>query len=161
MSHTACISAFSSTHVLTLFLLIFSSPSPQITTILLSLYVSLSSTPLPTFLSLSSSALSEVRFAIFSIFVALSKHSFSRHDFLRSTHSRGLLDFVLNRTTEKSKAGKEWKFSVVEALWKNQEESDEGWEWEGGARVRDRLLKYIREGPFYVHPEVAVALESG
>ncbi|CAG8468671.1 6199_t:CDS:10 [Paraglomus occultum] len=137
------------------------SSSPQITTTVLSLYASLSPTPLPTFLSLSSSALSEVRFAIFSIFVALSKHSFARHDFFRSTYSRGFLDFILNRTTEKSKEGKEWKFSVVEALWKNQEESDEGWDWEGGARVRDRLLKYIREGPFHVHTEAAVALESG
>jgi len=56
----------------------------------------------------------------------------------------GLVDLLLDRSIEHTKEGKEWKFSVVSALYENSKSHLLAEEF------RDSLHRFLRMGPFYV-----------
>lgn len=67
----------------------------------------------------------------------------------------GLIEYILNRTTESEKSGKESKWHIVETLVHSQTPDytyPEGY--------IGKLTKYYREGPFYIEAQVEVALEG-
>ncbi|KAK4325454.1 hypothetical protein Pmani_003981 [Petrolisthes manimaculis] len=67
----------------------------------------------------------------------------------------GMVEYLLDRSTESDKAGKEAKWTVVESLVKSPS-SPHVFEEE----QLTRLERYYRQGPFYVEAQVEVALEG-
>jgi hypothetical protein len=69
----------------------------------------------------------------------------------------GFFEFVENRFTEDTKAGKEWKFALIEALAANPSVASIP---AGPARVA-KLREMLLEGPFYApyRPEGPVTSE--
>ena len=83
-------------------------------------------------------------------------------DLRRSPHQAeyaGFFDFVENRFTEFSKEGKEWKFSLVEALAANPV-STVALPGGGGPQRAAALRTMLTQGPFYVpwRPEGPMAV---
>ncbi|XP_071538494.1 26S proteasome non-ATPase regulatory subunit 5 [Panulirus ornatus] len=70
-------------------------------------------------------------------------------------HEPGLIEYILDRSTEHDKLGKESKWDVVETLVRSQSASSIFSE-----NHMAQLEKYYREGPFYVEAQVEVALEG-
>lgn len=70
----------------------------------------------------------------------------------------GFFEFLINRSTDTTKVGKEWKYAIIESLVRNQEEN----------RVRevlddaasDTLLSYLAQGVFYQRGENATMIAS-
>lgn len=67
----------------------------------------------------------------------------------------GLIEYILDRSTEHDKQGKESKWAVVETLVKSPSASSIFTE-----NNMAQLEKYYRQGPFYVEAQVEVALEG-
>ena len=67
----------------------------------------------------------------------------------------GFLEYLLDRTTESDKAGKEHKYEFIVELVRSPF-SKEVFEKPFSLRLRE----YEREGPFYVRAQAAVAFEG-
>ncbi|KAG7174937.1 26S proteasome non-ATPase regulatory subunit 5-like [Homarus americanus] len=67
----------------------------------------------------------------------------------------GLIEYILDRTTESEKLGKECKWTVVETLVKSPSTSSIFTE-----NHMSQLEKYFNQGPFYVEAQVEVAVEG-
>ncbi|KAI9356566.1 26S proteasome non-ATPase regulatory subunit 5 [Zopfochytrium polystomum] len=65
-----------------------------------------------------------------------------------------VLDFLLDRATEKTRVGKEWRFSVMDAVIRNPKAKDTLSEV-----VFRRIATYVREGPFYSSLDPVVATD--
>jgi 26S proteasome non-ATPase regulatory subunit 5 len=66
-----------------------------------------------------------------------------------------LVEFLLNRRTESSKTGKEWKFTIIQ-----RSIHSENAELLLTSRIYTQFLRYIRDGPFYIDVQPATAVES-
>lgn len=69
--------------------------------------------------------------------------------------SKGFLEYLMDRTTETDKAGKEQKYEFIVELVRSPF-SKEVFEKPFHLRLRE----YEREGPFYVRAQAAVAFEG-
>ncbi|CAI2161932.1 15845_t:CDS:10 [Funneliformis geosporum] len=109
-------------------------------------------TPLSTLISNVKQTLEELRITSFAIMRNMALHPWGQAEM---TNSREFIDYILNRSTETTKLGKEWKFTIVQALVQapNAENIIP-------SNIFDRLTRYLREGPFFVRTEAAVAFES-
>ena len=67
----------------------------------------------------------------------------------------GFEEYLLDRSTEQSKEGKDAKFDVIKTL----VESPSGREIFGNVYFV-RMNEYVNQGPYYVRVEAAVAMES-
>lgn len=67
----------------------------------------------------------------------------------------GFIEYLLDRTTEFDKQGKEMKFEIVRTL----AESPTSCETLGNIVV-SRMQQYVNDGPFFVKAEVVVAFEG-
>ena len=67
----------------------------------------------------------------------------------------GFNEYLLNRSTENSKEGKEAKYNIVKTLVESPTVQDIF-----GQPYFLKLKVYVREGPFYILTEAAVALEG-
>lgn len=95
----------------------------------------------------------EQRLVCFRLIAALAKHSFG----LEAVCSRGgLLEFLLNRKTETTKTGMEWKFEIVKTIFHSSSFASVSIH----ASYKQRLEEYAKQGPFYVKREAAVLTES-
>jgi len=109
-------------------------------------------TPLSTLISNTKQTLEDLRIASFAIMQKMALHPWGQTEM---SNSKEFIDYILNRTTETTKLGKEWKFTIVQTLVKahNAENIIP-------PNIFDRLTRYLREGPFYVKTEATVAFES-
>ncbi|GAB5592201.1 hypothetical protein Unana1_07101 [Umbelopsis nana] len=112
-----------------------------------------SSGPIEQLISLARQPLEEMRVATFAVLESVATHEWGQREL---TKSNKFVDYILNRTTETAHYGKTWKFSIVRALTvtPNAEANID-------PMVLRRLAKYVKEGPFYLHREAAVAMEMG
>lgn len=93
----------------------------------------------------------DIRIASFAIMQRIASHPWGK---IEMSSSKEFIDYILNRTTESTHKGKEWKYSIVQTLHSDSESYIT-------PEVLERLRKYLREGPFYVRTTATVALESG
>ncbi|CAG8510377.1 4399_t:CDS:10 [Funneliformis caledonium] len=109
-------------------------------------------TPLSTLLSNVKQTLEELRITSFAIMRNMALHPWGQTEM---TNSREFIDYILNRSTETTKLGKEWKFTIIQTLVQapNAENIIP-------SNIFDRLTRYLREGPFFVRTEAAVTFES-
>ncbi|CAG8530247.1 12338_t:CDS:10, partial [Funneliformis mosseae] len=109
-------------------------------------------TPLSTLLSNVKQTLEELRITSFAIMRNMALHPWGQTEM---TNSREFIDYILNRSTETTKLGKEWKFTIIQTLIQapNAENIIP-------SNIFDRLTRYLREGPFFVRTEAAVTFES-
>ncbi|CAF1280400.1 unnamed protein product [Rotaria sp. Silwood1] len=68
----------------------------------------------------------------------------------------GFIEFLLNRSTEKDKEGKEAKFSIIQSICQNGDEAKLAM---GNVNYL-KFRRYVNEGVFYVEPEANVAFEG-
>ena len=68
----------------------------------------------------------------------------------------GFLEFLLNRSTEKDKEGKEAKFAIIRTICEDAEETKTIL---GNVNFL-KLRRYLNEGVFYVEPEANVAFQG-
>jgi 26S proteasome non-ATPase regulatory subunit 5 len=85
-----------------------------------------------------------VRYAAYGWLQSLIVHPWGKRKVLSTA---GMLDHLLDRSTESEKLGKEWKFAIVQGL---------------GARVNihhdmlERIQHFINDGPFFAGSQTAV-----
>ncbi|CAF0946957.1 unnamed protein product [Adineta ricciae] len=68
----------------------------------------------------------------------------------------GFLEFLLNRSTEKDKEGKEMKYAIIQSICQNSEEAKSAI---GNVNFL-KLRRYLNEGVFYIEPEANVAFDG-
>lgn len=68
----------------------------------------------------------------------------------------GFLEFLLNRSTEKDKEGKESKFAIIQTICDDAEQTKTIL---GNVNFL-KLRRYLNEGVFYVEPEANVAFQG-
>jgi 26S proteasome non-ATPase regulatory subunit 5 len=68
----------------------------------------------------------------------------------------GFIEFLLNRSTERDKEGKEAKFGIIQSICQNSEEAKLAL---GNVNYL-KLRRYINEGAFFVEPEANVAFDG-
>ena len=84
----------------------------------------------------------ELRYAVYDLFSAIASEPDGwgiRYLFGYT----GLREFLLNRWTEETKVGKEWKFSVIENVMKNPSRQILGED------ILEELTAFLKQGPFY------------
>ncbi|TPX57432.1 hypothetical protein SpCBS45565_g08210 [Spizellomyces sp. 'palustris'] len=109
--------------------------------------------PLQNLMRYAKAAFEENRVAAYAIFKGLAVHDWGLREI---NYSYDFVSFLMDRQIESSATGKEWKYSVVQAICSNpnaNEILDEN--------ITGRFQRYVREGPFYKGVEPVVALESG
>lgn len=100
----------------------------------------------------------EQRTAIFHLMNALARHVYGVQSLLASPM---FVDFLIDRNTETTKQGKEWKYVIAQTLWETTHPKDNN----ADAKVLDtknqtRILKFLKEGPFFVASEAAVDIAT-
>ncbi|CAG8459423.1 2523_t:CDS:10 [Diversispora eburnea] len=108
-------------------------------------------TPLKTLMANAKVTIEDIRIANFAIMQEIASHPWGK---IEMSRSKEFIDYILNRTTESTHKGKEWKYSIVQTLNSNSDTII-------APNVLQRLRKYLSEGPFYVRTTTTVALESG
>jgi len=110
-------------------------------------------TPLSTLIANAKTALEELRIACFAVMQKIAIHPWGK---IEMSNSKEFIDYIVDRTTEFSHKGKEWKFSIIKTLCSTPEAEDLI-----APNILGRLRQYLHEGPIYVRTSGAVALESG
>eukprot|EP00057_Strongylocentrotus_purpuratus_P033881 XP_793127.2 PREDICTED: 26S proteasome non-ATPase regulatory subunit 5 [Strongylocentrotus purpuratus] len=116
-------------------------------------FTHLSPKPLDLLLSLCKQPFTEIRLNALLILRALVSQPWAGRIL---NQEAGFLEYLLDRSTEPDKEGKETKYAVVKAL---AEVSSTGDTF--GRPALLRLKEYVRDGPFYVRVQSEVAMESG
>lgn len=127
---------------------------PELASFAQQIYDDLGRTPLKDLVHLCRSAVEENRIAGYSVIKALTKHAWGLRALLSSPDVVG--NWLFDRRTDTSRAGLEWKFSVVQGILVSPANA------EGivGPEMKARLQRYVNEGPFYMPTEAAVAFMS-
>lgn len=68
----------------------------------------------------------------------------------------GFIEFLLNRSTERDKEGKEAKFAIIQSICQNGDEAKAAF---GNVNYL-KLRRYVNEGVFHVEPEANVAFDG-
>ncbi|CAG8565717.1 11878_t:CDS:2 [Acaulospora colombiana] len=110
-------------------------------------------TPLSTLITNAKTSLEELRTTCFATMQKIAIHPWGK---IEMSNSKEFIDYIVNRTTEFSHRGKEWKFSIIQTLCSTPDAENLI-----APKTLERLRQYLREGPFYVRTSGAVALESG
>lgn len=94
----------------------------------------------------------ELRYAIFALIKAVVKHTWGLTEILAFP---GMADYLLNRATERTKLGKEWKYSIIEAIVQQPSAKEIA-----GTEYCTRFLTYLKQGIFFIAAENAVQVEK-
>ena len=113
---------------------------------------SLTPKPIDLFLQLSGQPFPELRCAALRIFQSLARQQWGR---LALNNHPGFNEYLLDRSTESDKQGKEHKYEIVRTL-VEAKDSDEIF----GRPYVLKLKVYQNEGPFFVRAQAEVAMES-
>jgi len=109
-------------------------------------------TPLSTLVTNAKQSFEELHITSFVVMQKMALHAWGRTEM---ANSKEFIEYVLNRNTEFTHKGKEWKFSIVQTLATAPDA-----ESLIAPPVLERLMRYIREGPFFVRTGAALAFES-
>ena len=72
----------------------------------------------------------------------------------------GFLEFIVNRGTETTKEGKEWKYAIIESIVMGEKEYDNRAREALGEAAFDQRVAYLTEGVHYVRGELATKIAS-
>ena len=115
-------------------------------------YSNLLRKPLETILDLAQEPFTKLRCAALEHFAIIALTPWGQK--MLNTHP-GFNEYLLNRSTENNKEGKEAKYNIVKTLVESPTVQDIF-----GQSYFLKLKVYEREGPFYILAEAAVALEG-
>lgn len=95
------------------------------------------------------------RYAVFHIMKGMCKHKWGIKELSNYPH---FIDFLVDRNTEATKEGKEWKFSVAETIVQTMNENKDD-------KVLDpkylvQLKAFLKQGPFFVKGEHRVEIAT-
>lgn len=127
-------------------------PSDDLSEVTRSLFTAMASNPLQVLVDISKQPFQDVHCAVLRVFKSLAKYKWAQQDM---TTSPGFLEYLMDRTTETDKAGKEQKYEFIVELVRSPF-SKEVFKKPFHLRLRE----YEREGPFYVRAQAAVAFEG-
>lgn len=103
-------------------------------------------------LSLAHQPFPDLRISLLALFDALALQPWGQH--IMNNHP-GFREYLLDRSTEKTKEGKEGKFRVIWTLANSPTSSDIF-----GQPYLIQLKAYCSQGPFYVRVQAEVAMEG-
>ncbi len=112
----------------------------------------LSAKPLEFLLELAQQPFLEIRCGSHAIMAAVANQEWAQRLF--DSHAT-FKEYLLNRSTETEKEGKEGKYEIVKTLVESPTTMDVM-----GRVYLVKLKEYVREGPYFVRTESAVAMES-
>ncbi|XP_077987058.1 26S proteasome non-ATPase regulatory subunit 5-like [Glandiceps talaboti] len=112
----------------------------------------LSSKPMDVIMSLCKQPFLEIRCGAFNMLESIANQTWAQR---QMNEHPAFAEYLLDRSTEHEKSGKEMKYSIVKAL---VESSTTGEVF--GRPYLLRLKEYLREGPFYVRVQSEVAMEG-
>lgn len=115
-------------------------------------FAQVSSKPFELILSLCRQPFMEIRCPSLSILEALCNHRWAQTVL---SNSPGFHEYLLDRSTEHEKIGKEAKYTVVKALAEAYHTADVF-----GRPYLLKLREYVRDGPFYVRAQSEVVVEG-
>ncbi|XP_070567568.1 26S proteasome non-ATPase regulatory subunit 5-like [Ptychodera flava] len=108
--------------------------------------------PIDTIISLCKQPFLEIRCGALSVIQSLANQMWGQR---LLNDQPGLAEYLLDRSTEKDKIGKEMKYAVVQTLVESPTTGDVF-----GRPYLLRLKEYLRQGPFYVRVQSEVAMEG-
>jgi len=108
---------------------------------------------LPILVQIAKQPFVDLRLAAYRCFLELTRSPWALH---AMNAEPGFLEFLLNRSTEKDKEGKEAKFAIIQSICQNGEEAKSAL---GNVNYL-KLRRYVNEGAFYVEPEANVAFDG-
>jgi 26S proteasome non-ATPase regulatory subunit 5 len=108
---------------------------------------------LPILIQIAKQPFVDLRLAAYRCLLELTRSSWSLH---AMNNEPGFIEFLLNRSTEKDKEGKEAKFAIIHSICQNSEEA----KLAIGNVNYLKLRRYINEGVFYVEREANVAFDG-
>ncbi|CAF0964444.1 unnamed protein product [Adineta steineri] len=108
---------------------------------------------LPIIVQIAKQPFVDLRLAAYRCLLELTRSPWSLH---AMNNEPGFLEFLLNRSTEKDKDGKETKFAIIQSICQN---SDEAKLALGNVNYL-KLRRYINEGAFFIEPEANVAFDG-
>jgi 26S proteasome non-ATPase regulatory subunit 5 len=108
---------------------------------------------LPIVIQIAKQPFVDLRLAAYRYLLVLTRSPWALH---AMNAEPGFLEFLLNRSTEKDREGKEAKFAIIQSICQNGEEAKLAL---GNVNYL-KLRRYINEGVFYVEPEANVAFDG-
>lgn len=101
----------------------------------------------------------DVRTGAFAVLQSIARHSSWGVQVL--VNYPGFFEFILNRDTETTKVGREWKYAVLEAMMKGKDGEDlQQVRTTLGNTKLGLVERYLREGPFYQSAEHLASVSS-
>ena len=108
---------------------------------------------LPILIQIAKQPFVDLRLAAYRCLLELTRSSWALH---AMNNEPGFVEFLLNRSTEKDKEGKEAKFAIIQSICHDGEEAKLAF---GNVNYL-KLRRYVNEGVFYVEPEANVAFDG-
>jgi 26S proteasome non-ATPase regulatory subunit 5 len=108
---------------------------------------------LPILIQIAKQPFVDLRYGAYRCLLELTRSPWALH---AMNAEPGFIEFLLNRSTEKDKEGKEAKFAIIHSICENSEEA----KLAIGNVNYLKLRRYINEGAFYVEPEANVAFDG-
>lgn len=108
---------------------------------------------LPILIQLAKQPFVDLRLAAYRCLLELTRSPWALH---AMNAEPGFIEFLLNRSTEKDKEGKEVKFAIIRSICRNDEEAKLAM---GNVNFL-KLRRYINEGVFFAEPEANVAFDG-
>ncbi|XP_068733601.1 26S proteasome non-ATPase regulatory subunit 5-like [Montipora capricornis] len=127
-------------------------PSDDLSEVTKRLFDAMAPRPLQVLMEVSKQPFQDVHCAVLQMLTSLAKYKWAQKDM---TTCPGFLEYLLDRTTETAKTGREHKYDLIVALVRSPFSKEVF-----GKPFYLRLQEYEREGPFYVRAQGAVAFEG-
>ncbi|XP_077865343.1 26S proteasome non-ATPase regulatory subunit 5-like [Saccoglossus kowalevskii] len=115
-------------------------------------FLEISSKPMDTMFGLCNQPFGEIRGGAFLVLQSIGNQPWGQR---QMNDYPGFTEYILDRSTESEKLGKELKFDIVKVLVESPTTADIF-----GRPYLLRLKEYLREGPFYVKVQSEVAMEG-
>ncbi|CAG8617883.1 13141_t:CDS:10 [Dentiscutata erythropus] len=107
-------------------------------------------TPIMSLVSNVKHGIEELRMCSFAILQKVALHPWGKTEM---TNSHEFIDYIIDRSTESTYKGKEWKFAIIQTLYESPDA-----ETLIAPNILEKFRQYLHEGPFYVKSKTAVAL---
>ncbi|KXS17085.1 hypothetical protein M427DRAFT_263273 [Gonapodya prolifera JEL478] len=130
-------------------------PNPSISALSSKTFDSLGGRPnaLKDLLPLARSSFEETRIASYAVLKSVAGNEWG---LVKVRDTPGIIEFLLDRSTDHSIIGKEWKYSIVQSRHLHPSAPTVF-----GPHTLQRLDRFNSEGPFFAGAEAAVAMEAG
>ncbi|RWS10204.1 26S proteasome non-ATPase regulatory subunit 5-like protein [Dinothrombium tinctorium] len=130
-----------------------SDPNGEMATITETWFKALLPHPAEKILSLAKQPFQEIRLPALNVIKVMATHLWGQKQLAAVT---GFVDYLMDRSTEREKAGKEAKYDIVVEIVQSPFGT-----FAFNRESLSRMKRYYHEGPFFVSTETAVAIEEG